>query len=246
MQAERAAQAKVIGIDHLSVDFYLFAIDANVGDPVLSATVRAAGDVQLQMLIEAGQAVFQFFHQPAGKVLCFRDRELAELRAAAGDRAAPEGRTAHAQSNGIQFPSQVFGIELRNIHDEQVLHVGGAKFARREAIRQIGGGVHLLGGDSSAEHCGSHIAEARLLLRMDADVVAIHIRGRLFFDCGIELKSDSPLQFVQKALRRPTMPQEEKFQPRALTMLTQYLRVAKQFGDSLNRGQHLMPADKRV
>src|ERR1017187_6335854 len=90
MQTERSAQAKVIGIDHATVDFNLFAVDADVGNPVLSATVGATGDVQFQMLIEAGQAVFQLFHQPAGEALCFRDRELAEFRAAAGDRATPE------------------------------------------------------------------------------------------------------------------------------------------------------------
>src|ERR1039458_6125342 len=75
MQTERSAQAKVIGIDHATVDFDLFAVDADVGNPVLSATVGAAGDVQFQMLIEAGEAVFQLFHQPAGEALCFRDRE---------------------------------------------------------------------------------------------------------------------------------------------------------------------------
>src|ERR1700682_4706084 len=53
MQAERSAKAEVIGIDEAPVDFHLLAINANVGNPVLSATVRASGNVQLQVLIEA-------------------------------------------------------------------------------------------------------------------------------------------------------------------------------------------------
>src|ERR1700675_4071818 len=52
MQTERSAQAEVIGIDDAAVDFHLLAINANVGNPMLSATVRASGNVQLQVLIE--------------------------------------------------------------------------------------------------------------------------------------------------------------------------------------------------
>src|SRR5271169_3555991 len=87
MQTERSADAEVIGIDQTSINFHLLAVDAKVGNPVLTATVRASGDVQFQVLIEAGQAFFQFFHQPAGKALGLGDRELAEFRAAAGDGA---------------------------------------------------------------------------------------------------------------------------------------------------------------
>src|ERR1019366_8694095 len=43
MQTECSANAEVIGIDETSLDFHLFAINAYVGNPVLSATVRASG-----------------------------------------------------------------------------------------------------------------------------------------------------------------------------------------------------------
>ena len=88
MQAERAAHAKVVSVDQTAVNFLLFAIDANVGNPVLSATVGASGDVQFQVLIEARQTIFQFFDQPTSKALRLGDRELAEFRSAAGDSAA--------------------------------------------------------------------------------------------------------------------------------------------------------------
>src|SRR5208337_214328 len=87
MQTECSAKAEVIGIDETSLDFHFLAINANVGNPVLSATVRASRNVQLQVLIETRQTLFQFFYQPAGKALRLRDRQLAELRSGAGDRA---------------------------------------------------------------------------------------------------------------------------------------------------------------
>src|SRR5258708_4743034 len=62
MQTESSAKAEVIGIDDASVDFHLLAINSNVGNPVLSATVRASSNVQLQVLIETRQTLFQFFH----------------------------------------------------------------------------------------------------------------------------------------------------------------------------------------
>src|ERR1700674_2343147 len=103
MQTKRSAKAEVIGIDETSVDFHLLAIDANVSNPVLSATVRASGNVQFQVLVETRQTLFQFLHQPAREALRLCDRQLAELRAAARDGAAPECRPANPQSNRVQF-----------------------------------------------------------------------------------------------------------------------------------------------
>src|SRR5271170_8221527 len=51
---EAAAYAEVVGIDHLAVDSDFLAFNADVGDPVLAATVGAAGDVEFQLLIETG------------------------------------------------------------------------------------------------------------------------------------------------------------------------------------------------
>ncbi len=54
MQTERPAHAEVVGVDHAVVNLDLLALDADVGNPVLSATVGASGHVQFQMLIETG------------------------------------------------------------------------------------------------------------------------------------------------------------------------------------------------
>src|ERR1700674_4156141 len=246
MQAERSAQAEVIGIDEAAVDFHLLAINANVGNPVLPATVRASGNVQLEVLIEAWQTLFQFLHQPAGKALCLRDRQLTELRAAARDGAAPERRPAHPQSNRVQFLDQILSMHPWNVHDEQVLHVSRAQFAGSEAIGQIGGSAHLFRRNSSAENGSSHVAVAPLSLRMNSHVVAINVRGRALFYRLIKLKSNPPLQFVQETLCRPSMPQEEELQPRPLAMFPQHIRAAKQFRNPLYGGEHLMPSHKRV
>ena len=68
----------------------LFAFDADVGDPMLAAAVGAAGYVELELLVESRQALFQLFDKPAREALGLGDGELAEFGAGAGDRAAPE------------------------------------------------------------------------------------------------------------------------------------------------------------
>src|SRR5579862_4769777 len=90
MQAECSANAEIIGVDQAVVDLDLFPLNADVGDPVLTATVWAACYMQLQMLIESGQALLQFLYQPTREALGFGDGELAELGAAAGNRSTRE------------------------------------------------------------------------------------------------------------------------------------------------------------
>src|SRR5262245_54824922 len=52
MAADGAADAEVVGIDDRAVDLDLLALDAEIGDPVLAAAVRAARDVDPELLIE--------------------------------------------------------------------------------------------------------------------------------------------------------------------------------------------------
>ena len=65
MVADSAADAEVVGVDELAVVLDLLAFDADVGDPVLAAAVGAAGDVELELLVEAGQALFELLDEPA-------------------------------------------------------------------------------------------------------------------------------------------------------------------------------------
>ena len=88
--ADRSAEAEVVGVGQLALVLDLLAFEADVGDPVLAAAVGAAGDVELELLVELGQALFELVDEPAGEALGLGDGELAELGAGAGDGAAPE------------------------------------------------------------------------------------------------------------------------------------------------------------
>src|SRR4030088_2185854 len=81
---------------------------------------------------------------------------------------------------------------------------------------------------------------------MNAYVIAINIVRSLLRDRGIKLKSKSPVQLLQKGFSRPPMPQKQKLQACPLAMLPQHIGGAKQFRNSLNHRQHLIPADKRI
>jgi hypothetical protein len=63
--ANRSADAEVIGVDELTVRLDLLAFQPEVCDPVLAATVGAASDMQLEVLLEARQTFIEFLRQPA-------------------------------------------------------------------------------------------------------------------------------------------------------------------------------------
>ncbi len=131
-------------------------------------------------------SLFQFFDQPAGEALRFGDGEFAEFRSAACHRAAPESRTTHFESDRVELLRQRFSVERGHVHDEEVLHVGSAQFAAGVAFGEIGGGLHLFRRDSAAKCDRSHIRKTSLLLRVNADVVAIDVLGRMLFDRRIQ------------------------------------------------------------
>src|SRR5204863_2365108 len=92
VEADGAADAEVVGVHERAVDLHLLALEADVGDPVLAARVRAAGDVDPHVAVEAGQPKFQRVDEPAREALGLREGQLAELAAGARDGAAAERR----------------------------------------------------------------------------------------------------------------------------------------------------------
>ena len=106
MQAQRSAHAEVVRIDHPVAGLDLLAFNADVGDPVLPATIRASRHMQLQLLIEAGQTLFQFLNQPSRKTFGLGNRQFAKFGSAACDRAAMKRRAADFQSDRIEFRRQ--------------------------------------------------------------------------------------------------------------------------------------------
>src|SRR5713101_643130 len=99
--ADRAAHAEVVGIHQAAVHLDLLALDADVGDPVLAAAIGAAGDVDADVLLEAGQPRLQVFHEPAGEALGLGQRELAELAPRAGHGAAAERGGVQPEAGAI-------------------------------------------------------------------------------------------------------------------------------------------------
>jgi len=69
--ADAAPNAKVVGVDEFSPEFYFLAFNADVGDPVLAAGVRAASDVNPNVILEVGEALFELLGEPAGEGLGF-------------------------------------------------------------------------------------------------------------------------------------------------------------------------------
>ena len=129
----RSSRTALLSAIHLD----LLAFDTDVGNPVLAATIGASGDVQFQVLLEARQPFLEFLHQPAGKTLGLGNRDFAKFRTAAGHHAAPEWRASDRQTHGVELARQRRHISVRYVDDQQVLHVGGAQFARRKTVGGI-------------------------------------------------------------------------------------------------------------
>src|SRR5690242_15565968 len=123
MFTHRAAQTKVIGVLEVAINFEFLTFKADIRNPVLSATVRAAGDVQLQLLVATREAVFEFLNRPAGKRLGFRYGKLAEFCSSAGYRSAPETRGAHLQAVGLELCDDLVNVFPADIDDYQVLGI---------------------------------------------------------------------------------------------------------------------------
>src|SRR5580704_19425436 len=66
-----SADAEVVSIHHLAFMLDLLAFQANIGDPVLAASIGAARHVQFQLLIELRDALLKLLNQPARKSLRF-------------------------------------------------------------------------------------------------------------------------------------------------------------------------------
>src|SRR5690242_7265686 len=69
--AQAAADAKVIRVHHFSFGLDLLAFNPDIGNPVLAAAIRATGDMQLDLLVEARKPLLELVAQPARESLRF-------------------------------------------------------------------------------------------------------------------------------------------------------------------------------
>ena len=134
--ADGAADAEVEGVDHLAVLLDLLAFEADVGDPVLAAGVGAAGDVEADLLVEAGETLFELGDEPLVEGLGLGDGELAELGAGAGDGSAPEGGDVDVEAECVELDDEAGGLAVGHVDDEDVLADGGAQAGRCRTCRR--------------------------------------------------------------------------------------------------------------
>ena len=132
---------------------------------MLAATVRAAGDIQLELLVESRHSPFEFLDHPSRKALRLGNRQLAELRAGAGNGSSPEGRSLHVQAEVFDFAPQRLRVLLADVDDQQVLHHRGAHFSAGKAVGELRHCVQLLAVEPAAQHRDADIEISRLLLR---------------------------------------------------------------------------------
>src|SRR5579863_1301381 len=246
MLADRSAEAEVVRVGQFAFVLDLLALDADVGNPVLPAAVGAAGYVQAQLLVELGKALFHLFDEPAREAFGLGDGQLAELGAGAGHRAAPEHGTFDVEPDLAEFAGQFAGLAVRDIDEEQILRNRGADSSAAEALGELGGGFELLARQAAAEHGCADVCQARLPLRMNPRVIAIHVLGNVFLHSRPQLEVEARLQFFEESVGRPTFLHEEVFQAGAVAALAERHLVAKDLGDTTNGGDGLAGLEEDV
>src|SRR5208337_449194 len=115
MLAHGSAETEVVSVGQFALMLDLLALEADVGDPVLAAAVGAAGNVELELLIELRQPLLELVDQPAREALGFGNRQLAKFSAGAGDGAAPEGWGFNVQADLAQFARQFAGFGVGHV-----------------------------------------------------------------------------------------------------------------------------------
>jgi len=116
--ANTAANAEIVGFDQFAIDLDFLALDADVGDPVLAATIGAAGDVQFELMLEIGMSMFESFGEPAGEALGFGESEFAKFRAGAGYGTANESGTRDGESASGELGVDSGDARLGDIDEE--------------------------------------------------------------------------------------------------------------------------------
>src|SRR5260221_473156 len=138
------------------------------------------------------------------------------------------------------------GMLVLNIDDQQVLHDGVAEMPIGVAVGEIRCGAQLLRCYAPAQHIRANVGKAGLLLCVNANVIAVHVRGKLFRFGGIERKTEPILQRVQEGVRRPAVLQEKELQAGALTVLAEHFRFTKQGRHAAYNGDSLLPPHECV
>src|SRR5574341_1586354 len=132
--ADSAPHAEVVRINYCSAHLDLLALDADVGDPVLAAAIRATGHVDLEVLVKSGHPLLKLFYQPLGEALRLREGQLTEFRSRARNRTPPEGRGVKPHTGVLDLLCQGIGVLASQVEDEEILHDRDPSLSRAIAV----------------------------------------------------------------------------------------------------------------
>jgi hypothetical protein len=243
---DTAADAEIVGVDQLAIDLDFLALDADVGDPVLAATIGAAGDVKFELMLEIGIAVFESFGEPASEALGFGESEFAKFGAGAGYGAADESGTCDGESAGGELGDDSGDASLGDIDEEKILHRSGADVAVGVAFGEIGGKSKLRGSDASTNDGGANGEEAGLLLGNDAEMIAMNVRRESFDFSGIERETEALMDSGEERFGSPVVLEEKIFHAGTLAALAKNLTGTEDFANGADDGDDLMWLDENV
>ena len=241
-----AADAEVVGVHHFAVDLYFLAFDADVRDPVLAARVGAAGDVETKLILIVGEALFELFGHPAREGFGFGESEFAKFRTGAGNGATSEGGSLNRKAGGGEFVDDGFHVGFGNVDEEKVLHRGEANVAVAVAFGEIGSKSKLLRIGAAAKNGSADGEKAGLMLRDDAEVIAMNARRKVDGLGRIEFVAETGFDGGEKSVGGPTVLEEEILHARFVAGDAKHLRFAEDFGDGANHGNGLVPRNEGV
>src|SRR6516225_7903685 len=145
------------------------AENADMADVMMTAGVDAAGDVDMEAADQIGGIVIG---KAPRQLLCNRDRarigERAIVQAGAGDDVGDEIDVRSGEPDFIECLPQRRQIAPGDMRQRQILLVADADFAKGIFVRDIGQGVHLLGGRIARR-------SARRFQRQRHDGIATHL-----------------------------------------------------------------------
>jgi len=243
---DSTTDAEVVGVDHLAVHPGFLAFEADVGGPMLAAAIGAAGDVQLQLLLIIREAIFELISEPTGEGFRFGEGEFTEFRTGASDCAADESGGQDREAARVKGSDYFGSVFAGNVDDEKILHGSSADVAIRVLIGEIGGEAKLLRGDAAAENVGAYREAVGLLLRDDAEMVAVKIGRQDFGFGGIEGEAEALLNGGEECVGGPAVLEEEELKPRFVARNTKDVGVAKDFGDGADDRGYLVVLDEGI
>lgn len=209
--ADAAADTEVVGVDEFAIVLDFFAFEADIGNPMLTAGVGTAGDVELDVFLVPGVTLVELFGEPAGKGFCFGEREFAEFGTGASDGAANERVGENGKTGGVEGFDNGWNVDARDVDEEKILHRSGTEVAIAMLFSEVGGETDLRGSDAPTNDGSADGEEARLLLRDDAEMIAMEVGGKSFGFGGIEFVAEFGFDGGEEGVGGPTVLEEEIF-----------------------------------